>query len=116
VRSRARVLSTLEVGEHVAHLAAIEELGPAHHLEWDAAGAKRLLERTGLAVGPVEDGDVVATEDVGVLPEEPEREEEQVVEVDGPLRLRRALVERKDLRRGDLRLGRCVALRGRRPA
>jgi hypothetical protein len=56
-----RIGQHLEVGEDVAHLAPVEELGAAHHLVADAQGAKRLLERTGLAIGAVEDRQVVGS-------------------------------------------------------
>ena len=48
----------LPVGQHVADLLAVEEAGPAHHAMGDPPATEGLLELLGLAVGPVQDGEL----------------------------------------------------------
>ncbi len=47
-----------QVGEHVAHLAPVEEAGPADHGVGDPTIGQGGLQRAALGVGPVEDCDV----------------------------------------------------------
>src|SRR5439155_10260651 len=49
----------LQVREQVLHLFALEERLPAHHTMRHRLLAQRLLHRLGLAVRPIEDGDVL---------------------------------------------------------
>ncbi len=57
----------------------------------------------------------VAAQHLWVLAEQPQREQEEVVEVHRSLRLQRALVDREHLGRGELGVARGVALRRGRP-
>ena len=55
----AGVREQREVGEHVADLGALVELGPADDLVGDRVAAELLFEHARLGVGAVEDGDLV---------------------------------------------------------
>ncbi len=96
----------------VAHRADVATLGCelAHELELRTVGVLELVDQE------VPEPPDVAAQHLGVLAEQPQREQEQVVEVHRSLRLQRALVEREHLGRGELGVARGVALRRWRPA
>ena len=52
------VLHRLEIGDHVADLSAVVEVGAAHHVVRDARENKALFQRSGLGVCPVEHGKI----------------------------------------------------------